>query len=245
MIGKAHLNNMRNAEHMQYMVSAHDIFTRHDMDAENLGECYEEMTRCGMAEENALAGEKNFEKIHEKNAADKYRDKLYSRFLNYVKSITYDDRDPHVQNAKAVFKILKEIGNPTRLAENAESAMITTIGNRLEPVSTDVEAIGAADLLAALLKANQEFVDLERECRDIATSHSDLLSVAAARKKSDAIYRVIVNAINGYAAIPSKATNYKSLIADMNTLINKYNALVAGRGNNDEGNSDDSEGNAE
>ncbi len=232
MINKNNSNNLRNAEHFQFNSSACDIFVKYNIDPENLGPLYIDLANYMKAEELALAIEKGNEKIRGKNEMDSYRDKLHSKLFNYVKSILYDEKDPRFDTAQRVMKVIKEVGNPTRLAENAESAMLTTLGNKLEAHRSEVEAIGAQDAVDALMEANRQFIALEKECREITTTLQTVNSpsVSAIRKQIDTVYRSIVRAINGYADLPSKKEAYKDVVAEMNTLVAKYENLLSGRG---------------
>jgi hypothetical protein len=232
MISTLKLSALRNSEHFQFISSACGIFFLHGIDSENLGELYDILSECCNAEEIALAIERDNGKIGEKNATDSYRDKLHSKLFNYVKSITYDEKDPRFDAAQRVMKVLKETGNPTRLAENAESAMLTALGNRLEAHRSEVEAIGAQDTADALMEANRRFIALEKECREI-TARLQITkspSMGEIRKQTDPVYRSIVKAIGGYAGIPSKKEAYKNIVAELNTLVEKYDQLIAGRG---------------
>jgi chaperonin GroEL (HSP60 family) len=231
MISKFQMKNLRNAEHFQFISSTCDIFTKHSIDAENLGPLYDELSECRNAEEASLAAENGNEKIREKNDMDSYRDKLHSKLFNYLKSILCDEKDARFDDAQRVMKVLKETGNPTQLAENAESAVLTALGNRLATRRDELEATGAREMVDALMEANRQFIALEKECREITAAGqlNRQPSMSAARKQTDPVYRSIVNAINGYAGILSKKDVYKELVAEMNTLVEKYDNLLAGR----------------
>ncbi len=236
MINKINSNNLRNPEHFQFIGSAYAIFLKYNIDPENLGPVYAELAICLDAEETALAVERGNEKIREKNDADSYRDKLHGKLFNYVKSIIYDEKDPRYDIAQRVMKVLKEVGNPTQLAENTESAMLTTLGNKLEAHRDEVDAIGARDIVDALMEANRLFIALEKECREIVATLQTVKSpsMSVVRKQTDPVYRQIVNAINGYADLPSKKEAYKGVVAEMNTLVAKYENSMSGRGGKSE-----------
>jgi hypothetical protein len=231
MINKFALGNLRNAEHIQYMASAHLIFAKYNVDAEHLGAYYAELGDLVKTAEASLAFEKKNEKIREKNDADRLRDRLHSRLFNYLKYILYDDRDPRYDDAQAVMKTVKDAGNPTQLAENAESALLNALGSRLETCRAQVESAGAQHIVDELMEANRKFIALEIECRDIIASMKLAAppAVSAVRKQIDPVYRLIVDAINGYARIPAKNTEYYELITDMNVLVEKYDALLSQR----------------
>ena len=225
------IKNLRNAEYVQFTSSACNIFARFGIDRENLSPLYDQLGMYLKDAETAMAVERKNEKIREKNEKDRYRDRLHSKLFNYVKSILYDERDPRFNDAQVVMRVLKEVGNPTQLAENAESAMVTALGKRLEQYRAQVAAIGATEMLKALLDTNAEFIALEIEARDIAASMNmnKAPSMATVRKQIDAVYRTIVDAINGYAKLPAKEEQYREIVAEMNVLVEKYDALLMQR----------------
>ena len=228
------IQSLRNAEYVQFISSACNIFDRFGVDRENLGPLYEQLVQYLGDAEAAMAIEKVNEKIREKNEKDRYRDRLHSKLFNYVKSILYDEKDPRFNDAQIVMRVLREVGNPTHLAENAESTMITALGNRLEPYRPQVTAIGAINMLNALLQANQEFISLEIEARDIAAFYklTSAPAMPTVRKQIDPLYRTIVAAINGYANLPSKQEEYREIVAEMNVLVKKYDMLLLQRKSN-------------
>jgi hypothetical protein len=231
MVNKLHINILRNAEWVQYMSSTCNILDRFGVDRENLEYLYGLLAELLKTAETAMAIERNNEKIRAKNDADRYRDRLHRKIFNYVKSILYDELDPRFDDAQSVMRVMKEVGNPTQLAENAESAMLTALVNRLEPYKTQVAAIGAKEMLEALATANNRFITLEIEARDItATQKMDKgPSMVTIRKQGDATYRHIVDAINGYANLPAKKEEYRELITEMNVLVTKYDQLLMSR----------------
>jgi len=245
MINKFKIRDLRNAEYFQFVSSAYEIFVRYGVDRPNLDPLYEEARECLSDAELALAAEKKNAKVREKNEMDSRRDNLHSKLFNYVKFITYDDKDARFDDAQTVMRVLKEVGNPTRLAENAESAMLTSLGNRLEPYRKQMEAIGAQQILDELMEANRLFIALEIECRGVTAAKGP--SMSAVRKRTDAVYRSIIDVINSYTRIPAKRGECTDMITDMNVLVAKYDQLLmtrktknaAATGSNDDENSEE------
>ena len=238
MIIKFNSKNLRNAEYFQFLSSACEIFDKFGIDSENIGALYAEMRDCLRDAEVALAVERKNEKVREKNEMDRYRDKLHSRLFNYVKSITYDEKDPHFDDAQTVMCVLKEVGNPTKLAENAESAMLTTLGNRLEPYRTEMETIGAQKILETLLDANRQFIAIEIEARQITAAQNlnKTPSMTEVRKRASEVYRIIIDAINGQARLMTKREECREMITEMNVLVAKYDQLLMARKSRTENN---------
>jgi len=232
MINTLYIVRLRNAEYFQFMSSVRDIFAKLCVDREYFGSLNDELVEHLNAAEAAMALEKKSEKIREKNEMDRYRDRLHSKLFNYLKSILYDERDDRFDDAQAVMKVVKEAGNPTKLAENAESALLTALGNKLEPLRNRLQVIGAQEIVDDLMEANRQFIVLETECREIIAAQklSNVpLSMAAVRKQADPVYRAIVNVINGFCNIPSKKEAYRELVIEMNVLVARYEAMIANR----------------
>ena len=198
MITKLDVNNLRNAEYYQFMQSALAIFDKYGIDRANLEPLYEEMRHHLHEAELALAYEKQNEKVRLKNDANRYRNRLHSKLFNYIKSILYDERDGRFDSAQIIMRVLREVGNPTRLDENAESEVFTTLSSRLAPFHNHLYAIGAHQIMESINEANRVFIALEVECQKVVTENnlSKPHSLCAVRKQLDLEYRIILNAIN-------------------------------------------------
>ena len=230
MIKKFQIKTLRNAEHLQFVTDADKLFGTHKAENSLLEPIYGEFSRLRREEEVAMAIEVSNAKIKEKNAAEHYRDRLHGKLFNHVKAILYDENDPLFDAAQQVMRVIKETGNPTRLSENAESAMLTTLGNKLEPYREDLTAIGAAAHLDKLLEANRNFMRLEAECRDIVSTRLQTggPSTTTIRKRLDPVYRLITDTINVHIGVHGE-TSYAQLVADLNTLIARYDVLLSAR----------------
>jgi hypothetical protein len=230
MIEKFQIVQLRIPEHLQFTTDSGIIFDKYNLESNVLSSFYQKHAFLRGQEEKAMAlGVKN-KKIKEKNEVELYRDRLHGKLFNYVKSILYDEKDPLFVPAQDVMSVIKSVGNPTRLSENAETALITTLGNKLEPYNHNLEAIGAKQHLDKLLEANRLFAQLETECREIASerTQANLPSVTAIRKEIDVVYRQIVNAINVFIQLNGEE-RYGAFVADLNTLVSKYGSLIAQR----------------
>ena len=225
------IGNLRNVEYYQFMVSAQQIFNKFNIKQDVLGALYDELAALVEQMEQALAFEKRNEKIREKNDMDNYRDRMHRKLFNQLKSILYDDRDPRFDGAQAVMRIVKDVGNPTRLPENVQSAVMTTLGNRLEPLRKEMEAIGVDCIVDEMMNANRQFIALEIEAREITAAFilSDTPVMGNIRKEATPVYRNIVAAISAHARLPHKAAEYREMVTEMNVLVARYDALLAAR----------------
>jgi hypothetical protein len=232
MIKKSDITRMHNADHYLFIYSVCAVLRKYNISIEFILKLLERLEALCKEEEEAFTFEKTNEKVCEKDEADRYRDNLHSRFFNYVKSILYDRHGPHFDDAQAVMEVLQSVGNPTQLPENVESTMIITLGNKLEPLSASVASIGAKPMLDALLAANQNFIKLEQETRELTSvKKSNQPSVTAIRRKVDPVYRAVVGVINGLTELPEEKETFKDLIAEMNVLVAKYELLLLARKN--------------
>ena len=231
MINKFLIRNLLNIEFYQFLVSVCSIFDRHKIDFDRLQPLYEALESHAAQMEISLAAEKRNEKIREKNEMDRRRDRLHSRLFNYLKYITYSDEDPRYEDAQEVLQTLRAVGNPTQLAENRQTAMMTLIGNRLEPLRDKLQNIGALEIVDEMLEANRQFIILEEQARDVAATHKieNVPSAGNVRKEADAIYRNIVDAINAFAKLPHKTDKYREIVSDINLIVERYNQMITAR----------------
>jgi hypothetical protein len=224
MITPIKLSALNGLNHMQFVTGTCDIFRKHNAEPEILSGSYEALYILRDKEEAALSREKNNEKILEKNMADLTRERKHSSLFNYSKSILYDDDDPRRDAAQRIMNVITEAGNPSRLAENNESALLTTLGNKLEACGADLDTTGARSHVDKLIAANNRFIELEKECRSLVADKrlADEPSLTALRKQTDPLYRSIIDTLNALIKTKGKA-GYENLIVDMNVLIEKYN----------------------
>lgn len=237
---KLPISQLRNPEHFQFITDADKIFRKYNLAPQDMSGLYQELSDCRQAEEAAMAIERRNDIIKEKNIGDIYRDKLHSSMFNYIKSIIYDELDPRFDAAQRIMTVMKEVGNPTKLAENAESGMLVTLGNRLEPYRADLETTGAQVHLDKLMNANRHFMELEEECRNVAATQADtkVPSMATVRKQTDPVYRKIVNTFNVFIDLKG-IDEYKDMVNDLNVLVDKYDRLLAQRGSKPKGNEEE------
>ena len=232
MIHKFSFSNLRNAEYYQFIRSVNDILFRFGIDRATSGYLYDLLDALLKIAETAMIAERRSEKVREKNELDRYRDRLHSKLFNHLKAILCDEKDPRFDDAQLVMNTVKEAGNPTQLSENAQSAMMTALGNRLQPYRDQLETTGTLEIVDNMLKANEQFIAVETEYRTMLAAQKlegTPTSMTAVRKQTDSVYRDIVNAINGYCGIPAKKEEYRELVTEMNVLVARYDAILAAR----------------
>ncbi|MDR2887980.1 MAG: DUF6261 family protein [Bacteroidales bacterium] len=236
MIEKFRFTNLRNAEYSQYMNSASKIFAQHSFVVEIFGSLLDMFNAKLKTAEAALLAERKSLKVQQKNEADSYRDCLHSKLFDYMKSVLHDVRDWRYANAVEIMNVIKRAGNPRSLPENAESAMLAALCADLEPLREKLEYINAHTFVDELRAANQRFIAIEEEYRQMLAGQeldAQHMSMSALRRQITPLYRAIVNAINGYAGVPDKKEQCTALTAEMNVLVARYEALLNTRTDKD------------
>ena len=223
--------DLHNAEFFQFIETVCALFLKYNIDAERLQPLYDGLVSLTKQMELSLIAEKRNEKIREKNEMDRRRDRLHSRLFNYLKYIMYDETDVRYDDAQVIMNVLKMEGNPTKLSENKQSAVMTSIGNRLQTLVDKLEAIGAKEMVDEMMNANNQFIILEREAVEITKEQKieNVPSATSVKKQADELYKTIVGAFNAYAKMPHKKEKYEEMIVELNVVIGKYSALIAAR----------------
>ncbi len=228
LIKKVKLHNFRNKEHWQFIKLALDIFLKYNPDALNIRELYNELDQLANEEQTAISVELGSAITVKREAADLYRDRMHSKFYHYVLSFILDDEEAgEFEAAQRVMRIIRQVGNPWKLADHAETTMLIQLGNELQPYSADLEMIGAQSRLDKLLAANLRFVELDKLCRDDRTNRPSG-SVKAVRVKVDPTYTSIIDAINSDVK-RYKDDRFDLLITDLNAIVKDYSTLLAQR----------------
>ena len=160
------------------------------------------------------------------DAADTYRDELYSALVKDVTArLTW--YEPEVRAAAARIKrIISQVGNVRNEPYAQESNAIASLVSQLtHNYADDVELCGETTLLAKLKEANDDFVARFDERND---EEAERLSgnVREARVAVDTAYKNVVTAINGLAAAGDE-TVYAAIIAQVNELIDYYKNMFA------------------
>jgi hypothetical protein len=236
MINKFSMNYLRNAECLAFMLAANDLIIKHKIFSEALAPLQERWNALLQTAAKALKVEEQNETVRLKNEADRYRDKLHGKLFNYLKSILCDEQDPRFDGAQQLMYIVKEAGNPIRLPENAESVLLAKLCNSLTAVSETLEAVGAAEIVSGILKANQHFVELEKKCRETVSDKQldGIPSLSAVCREMIPAYTVIADYVNVSVRISQDA--YREFIVEMNVLTAKYDAILSARKSEEEKN---------
>jgi hypothetical protein len=110
--------------------------------------------------------------------------------------------------------------------------MMRTLCTRLQPLTEQLHAAGVQTIVEEMLEANRMFEAVEEEHREIIAAQKlddTPASMTALRRQIDPIYRSIVAVIDAYSGIPSVRDEYRELVAEVNVLAARYDALLAAR----------------
>ncbi len=227
-IQKFEHRSLRNKEHLQFIKLVLEALIKHDPNNLNIRGLYDELAQLIQEEEMALSVELGSSITAQREAADNRRDRMHSVLYNYVKSFLFDEEEvAEFESAQRVMRIIRQVGNPWKLADQAETSMIIQLGNELKPYQADLEQIGAQSRLDKLLVANDRFVELDKLCRDDKTNRPSG-NVKSVRVKVNPAYWAIANAIN--ADIDRfKDDRFNAVATDINSIIKDYSTLLAQR----------------
>ena len=170
---------------------------------------------------------------------DNARDNLFRRLKLHLQSA---ELDPDADTSAAAARCLEAVGsqNPTTLPYTENTAAVRDIVDKLESdhYSPSVEQVGAAQLVADLKAANNDFDALytaradERYARN--TSAPDMKVARAAMEAAYADVADIVNAlyIQSTVLAPDEETlaEVTAIATTVNALISQYTLVLSRRG---------------
>jgi hypothetical protein len=229
MIDTIPFRTLHNPEYLQYMTALRDFLAKYGVVEDSFVCLYDMLGENVKTGEVALIFERRNVKVAEKNEYDRVRDLHHSRLYSKLKFILMDENDERYEVAQAAMRIVREAGNPRNLPENAQSAVMTALGRNLEPLRERLQETGLQTLVDAMTEANADFIRAEKELRTMKFEQAmdeTPRSMTALRRQNDPIYRAIIAVINAYYNVPSKREACIELIAEINALVARYNALL-------------------
>jgi hypothetical protein len=226
MINSLNSGNLRNPEHVNFVNEIVSVLKKHNPDNPLLKDCCDEIFALRDEEVQAMDVELGNVLSKQVSAAEQYRDRLHGGLYYYVKSFLYDDAEAaRFDAAQRIMRIMQQVGNPTKLSDSAETALLDKLADQLQTYAADLELLGATGRLQKLTDANRRFVELSTTRREDNLSRPSG-NVKAVRLKIDPVCKALVNAIN---LLSRKDTRYAGLIDDFNAVTAKYNQLLSNR----------------
>jgi hypothetical protein len=115
----------------------------------------------------------------------------------------------------------------TRKTYDEETAAIDDLLREIETAHTaDAELLGLGDWTAQLKKENDAFRSLMK-ARYKEISERPALRMVDARKETDRQYLNVLNYIESLATISAEPAKYDALIAEINSVVERYKNLMA------------------
>ena len=230
MVNSLYIVRLRNAEYFQFMTDLHKIVAKFEFIGDVFRILIAELHRLLGIAEVALLAERRNDLVRQKNEADNRRDRAHSRLFNYLKYILDDDQDPRFNTAQEIMRIIKEAGNPRNLPENAQTAMMTALARRLQPLARQLAEIGATQVVENMNAANEQFIAANDELRQMLAARKldeTARSMTDLRKDIDRYYVAIIGTLGAYAL--AKPNDSAEMIAEVNVLIRRFDAKLAAR----------------
>lgn len=229
-INKLKSSHLRNKEHVRMIKQAIAELALHNPEDLNIKVLYDELVALSKEEESTLATEQGSTLTAARNAADNRRDRMHSALFHHVKALTFleDPDDVRMYTAaQRIMRIIKQVGNPWKLADQAETTMIEQLETELKPYAADVDATGTKWLLDRLIAANNTFEELDKQCRDDKSARPSG-NVHAVRKKIDPVYNNIIEVLNADIS-RFRDGRLDDLATGLNAIIKEYTTLLAQR----------------
>ncbi|MDR1878621.1 MAG: DUF6261 family protein [Bacteroidales bacterium] len=162
---------------------------------------------------------------------DNLRERAYSAFKAYIKVYLNDEDESKVEAAERIIAVIRqserEIGNPRSIGMTKRTTALSSLLRNLEPLSDDIQQIGAENRLKRLAETNQAFIDLQFE-RYMEQSNKHSGDVKAACALANTIYKQIIERVNAKILLEGE-TAFLPYIKAQNTVIEKYKNLIAQR----------------
>jgi hypothetical protein len=166
-------------------------------------------------------------------ALDASRDKMVTGLVVLTDGFTYSPNADQAAAAEKLARNLKIYGkNIARQGLNAETTTIDNIINdwtNQTPLADAVTTLGLTDWLTALTTVNTQF-RTKYAARTTAIAIEDQerpLSVTELREAATATLIDLFKKLDGYYAIHGDATPWGVVAAQVNALIDQYNATIA------------------
>jgi hypothetical protein len=233
-------SRLRHREHLQFIRKSLNAVIAHDPVTLNLDMLSSQLAVLVQEEETAMSVETGSTLTGLREASDLRRNRSHSALFNYTKTFTYNDDDAKACGAaQRIMRIIRQVGNPWNVSDQAKTSLITELINELKPYAADIEGIGAKWLVDKLAAANLRYTELdERYHKEKSNRPSG--NVSAVRQKITPVYNSIIGAINA-DAVRYPDGRFNALAAELNTIIKEFNALMAQR--KAQSNSEDKEAN--
>jgi len=227
---------MRNYEQFQFMMEVKSVFAP-IADSLNLKEQFAKFVACLDNEDEALQKIVKSATTEEIEIADLERDNLYIGMVSTNKTAAKYHYDNDVVAAAKRLKVLFDTyGDLARKPLNEETSGIYNMMQELRgKYAVYVGIMGILGWVDALEDKNKEFDVLVKD-RNAENAAKTQFKMKECRNETDDAYFNMVEDVNAMIRIEG-AAKFVQLVNSLNTLVDKYNLIIAqryGRNNKDE-----------
>ena len=227
-IKKIDTSRLRNDEHFQFSTEFRDAVVRFGAAALKIEAQFAAYLPLYNQEDEALKKIMKSAITAEIQAADRYRDNIFRGMVDANKSALNHFR-PEVQAAAKRLKIVFDTyGNLAQKPLNEQTSGVYNLLQDLDgKYAADAEMVQLNDWMAELQAANEAFDRLMKDRYEESAMKTDLV-LKEVRLQVDAACRTITERIEALVVVEGAAA-YSDFIRYMNTVIDKYAAILARR----------------
>ncbi len=216
---------LQNAEHLAFMTDLSTLLKNSKLEILNdISSKLEEVVKKEELSQKEIRKSEYTEKLLK---ADESRATIYHGLMFRVKSELCSIKEPVRDAAKKIMLVIDTYGNFVNHNYQKET---TEIQNLLEELKTKeysaaVSAVGLSEWIKWLTAENNRFQDLYNARRDEYASRSDL-KTKDIRKEGDVLFKEIKKMIDAMEIL-QKSKALDTLVAKINTSIDKWNEILA------------------
>ena len=162
-------------------------------------------------------------------AADAKRDKMLTGLKRTVAALQQSPEPEKAQAAKELTQRIKDIRVRRGMQLEGETALLTKLTEECETTYAEqVDCLSVRGFVTALKAANQQVYSLINERTQNQRLRKEA-EVDAARRRSDAAYRWLVEVVNAMRVLLGEESGTGHFIEFMNKLIRRYRQVVFAR----------------
>ncbi len=222
------LSRLRNAEHYQYQSEFNDLVIKATSLALGIESLFPSFQARFMDEGIAMNVILKSMITDELVDSDNIRDNTFRGLFDLVKSGTNHFDADTKQAAERVMLVIDEPGNIATKPYNEETAIITTVIDKLRTDhADDLTTLSATAWVDELEAKNNAFEELAKS-RYTHEAGKTTLRMKEVRLDVDAVYRKIIQLINALILVNGEAA-YSDFVNELNERIDKFNLTLAQR----------------
>ncbi|PNE29136.1 hypothetical protein BHU09_03415 [Tannerella sp. oral taxon 808] len=162
-------------------------------------------------------------------AADAKRDRLLTGLKRTAAALQQSPEPEKAQAAKELTQRIKDIRVRRSLQLEGETALLMKLAEECETTYAEqVKRLGVGGFVTAIKAANQQVYSLINERTQNQRLRKEA-EVDAARRRSDAAYRWLVEVVNAMRVLLGEESGTGHFIEFMNKLIRRYRQVVFAR----------------